>query len=72
MSSQIDEPQGLAMQITAAGSTEVPAYLVLIVTPKIGTAIVPHDPPVRESKDGRIHVCIHDVRVVCLFIPPPT
>jgi hypothetical protein len=43
----------------------------LVVTSKIGTAIVPHDLPVRESKDGRMHVCIQDVWVVCLFIPPP-
>ena len=42
----------------------------LVVTSAIGTAIVPHDFPVRESKDGRMHVCIQDVWVVCLFVPP--
>ena len=43
----------------------------LVVTSTLGTAVVPHDLPVRESKDGRMHVCIQDVWVVCLFIPPP-
>jgi hypothetical protein len=43
----------------------------LVVTSPLGTAVVPHDLPARESKDGRMHVCIQDVWVVCLFIPPP-
>jgi hypothetical protein len=42
----------------------------LVVTSSIGTAIVPHDLPVRDSKDGRMHVCIQDVWVICLFVPP--
>jgi hypothetical protein len=42
----------------------------LVVTSAVGTAIVPHDFPVRESKDGRMHVCIQDVWIVCLFVPP--
>jgi hypothetical protein len=44
----------------------------LVVTSGVGTAIVPHNFPVRDSKDGRMHVCIQDVWVICLFIPPPT
>jgi hypothetical protein len=48
----------------------------LVVTSKHGTAIVPTDFPVRESKDGRMHVCIRqnefgDWDVMCLFMPPP-
>lgn len=47
----------------------------LVVTSKHGKAIVPQDFPVRESKDGRMHVCMrHDpwggMDVMCLFIPP--
>jgi hypothetical protein len=42
----------------------------LVVTSGIGTAIVPHNFPVRDSKDGRMHVCIQDVWVICLFVPP--
>jgi hypothetical protein len=42
----------------------------LVVTSTVGTAVIPHDLPVRESKDGRMHVCIQDVWVICLFVPP--
>jgi hypothetical protein len=48
----------------------------LVVTSKHGTATVPHDFPVQESKDGRMHVCIRQNEfgswdVMCLFMPPP-
>src|SRR5262249_19150431 len=48
----------------------------LVVTSRHGTAIVPHDFPVRVSKDGRMHVCMlqNELRtwdVLCLFMPPP-
>jgi hypothetical protein len=46
----------------------------LIVTSKHGTAVVPNDLPVRESKDSRMHVCMRRdldyVEVTCLFMPP--
>jgi hypothetical protein len=35
--------------------------LKLVVTSGVGTAIVPHNFRVRDSKDGRMHICIHDV-----------
>ena len=43
----------------------------LVVTSTLGTAVVPTTCLRRESKDGRMHVCIQDIWVVCLFIPPP-
>ena len=51
----------------------------LIITSRHGSAIVvPESYPVRESKDGRMHVCLRhspsdpfgDIEIVCLFIPP--
>jgi len=47
----------------------------VIVTSKHGTAIVPQGFPVRQSKDGRMHVCIRQNEfggwdVMCLFMPP--
>jgi hypothetical protein len=47
----------------------------LIVKSRHGTAIVPADFPMRQSKDGRMHVCMrpdHDgnMDVMCLFVPP--
>jgi hypothetical protein len=47
----------------------------LIVTSKYGKAILPHDFPVLESKDSRMHVCMRrhdsgDMDVICLFVPP--
>jgi hypothetical protein len=46
----------------------------LIVTSKHGTATVPLTLPVRESKDGRMHVCMRPslyggMGVICLFAP---
>ena len=47
----------------------------LLITTKRGTTLVPQDFPVRESKDGRIHICVRANEygrddVMCLFMPP--
>jgi len=42
----------------------------MVVTSKAGTVAVPHDFPVRLSRDERMHVCIRDVWLICLFLPP--
>ena len=42
----------------------------LVVTTKHGTVVVPPDFPRRESPDGRMHVCIQGIYVMCLFMPP--
>jgi hypothetical protein len=62
--------EATAWSLPAAG-----ALRQLVVTSKHGTATVPHDFPVQESKDGRMHVCIRQNEhggwdVMCLFMPP--
>lgn len=47
----------------------------LIVASKHGKAIVPQSLPVRESKDGRMHVCMRydpfgAMEAICLFAAP--
>jgi hypothetical protein len=47
----------------------------LIVTSMHGRALVPRDFPVRDSRDGRMHVCMRPdpdgvMDVMCLFVPP--
>jgi hypothetical protein len=47
----------------------------LIVTSKHGITLVPEGFPVRESKDGRMHICARadpygDKGLMCLFVPP--
>jgi hypothetical protein len=47
----------------------------LKVTSNQGTALVPRGLAVRESPDGRAHVCMHygafgDLKVTCLLLPP--
>ena len=47
----------------------------LVVTSSRGSAIVPANFPVRESLDGRMHVCMvwsefRGWEVLCLFAPP--
>jgi hypothetical protein len=48
---------------------------LLIVTTKIGTAVVPADLPRRESKDNQMHACMRPsaygyMYVMCIFMPP--
>lgn len=52
---------------------------VMIVTTKMGTAVVPPNLPRRESKDNRMHACMLSVwlsaagptkEVTCIFVPP--
>lgn len=40
------------------------------VTTKHGTAIIPPGMPRRESPDGRMHACMHNGRLLCVFWPP--
>ena len=49
---------------------------ILAVTTKHGTALVPENFPHRESPDGKMHACMlpgpGDMRLICLFVPPPS
>jgi hypothetical protein len=47
----------------------------LVLTSKLGTAILPPDFPLRESKDHRMHVCMRPslyggMGVTCVLMPP--
>lgn len=42
----------------------------LVVTTRHGTATVTQQTSRRDSKDSRLHACIHNGRVVCIFYPP--
>lgn len=43
---------------------------VIAVTTKHGTATVPAEMTRRESRDHRMHACIRDQKVICVFLPP--
>jgi hypothetical protein len=49
---------------------------MLTVTTKHGTALVPANFPRRESLDGKMHACMRrdqgSMRLICLFVPPPS
>jgi len=49
---------------------------LLTVTTKHGTALVPANFPRRESLDGKMHACMRpdrgSMRLICLFVPPPS
>ena len=53
-----------------------PALPSLSVTTTLGTAAVPPDFPRQESKDGEMHACIRPIgnvmKLICLFVPPPS
>jgi hypothetical protein len=47
----------------------------LILSSKLGTALLPPDFPMRESKDDRMHVCMRPslyggMGITCVFMPP--
>lgn len=47
----------------------------MVVTSKHGTVLVPHNFKRRDSKDGRMHVCMRpseggEMRLICIFDPP--
>ena len=47
----------------------------LVVTTRLGTAVVPDDLPRRASKDNQLHACMRpgpsgQMTIMCIFIPP--
>lgn len=49
----------------------------VIVTSKVGTALIPATFPKRTSKDHRMHVCLTkdaagQTKLLCVFLPPDT
>jgi hypothetical protein len=42
----------------------------MLITTKHGSVIVPANFPRRASGDGRMHACILNGRLICLFLPP--
>lgn len=53
------------------------ALPITIVKTKFGTAVVPPNFPLRESKDGGLHACMRPqqdgtMKLLCLFVPPST
>lgn len=46
------------------------SYQAATVRTRYGTAIVPADFKTRTSPDGQMHACIHNGKLLCLFMPP--
>ena len=43
---------------------------VMVVTTSLGTKPVTPITKIRQSKDGRMHACIYQDRLYCLYLPP--
>jgi hypothetical protein len=43
---------------------------VMVVTTSLGTKPLTPATRVRESKDSRMHACIYQGRLLCLYMPP--
>jgi hypothetical protein len=56
-----------AVSFVASSPNELP---VMVVTTEHGTKPVPRSLTPRESPDGRMHACIYQGNVICLFMPP--
>lgn len=56
-----------AVSFVAADPGEPP---VMVVTTEHGTKPVPKNLTPRESRDGRMHACIYQGSLICLFLPP--
>ena len=56
-----------AVSFVASSPNELP---VMVVTTEYGTKPVPRTLTPRESPDGRMHACIYQGNLICLFLPP--
>jgi len=43
---------------------------VMIVTTSLGTKPKTPQTKIRDSKDGKMHACIYQERLICLYMPP--
>jgi hypothetical protein len=43
---------------------------VMVVTTSFGTKPVTSKTKIRESKDSRMHACIYQGALICLYMPP--
>lgn len=42
----------------------------MVVTTSFGTKPVTPQTKIRESKDNKLHACIYQERLICLYVPP--
>jgi hypothetical protein len=43
---------------------------VMVVTTSLGTKPLTSTTKIRQSKDSRMHACIYQGRLLCLYMPP--
>lgn len=58
-----------AVTYAASDAATIP---VLVVTTSLGTKPVTPQTKIRESRDGRMHACIYQGKLICLYMPPAT
>lgn len=58
-----------AVAYVASDAAKLP---VMVVTTSLGTKAVTEQTKIRESKDGRMHACIYQGRLICIYMPPGT
>jgi hypothetical protein len=51
-------------------AADVGSLPVMIVTTKFGTKPLAPETKVASSKDSRMHACIYQGKLLCLFLPP--
>ena len=56
-----------AITYVASDPNSVP---VMVVTTSFGTKPVTSRTKIRESKDSRMHACIYQGALICLYMPP--
>jgi hypothetical protein len=56
-----------AVSFVASDTNSVP---VMVVTTSFGTKPVTYMTKIRESKDSRMHACIYQGKLLCLYMPP--
>lgn len=55
------------VSFVASDPTSLP---VMVVTTSFGTKPVTPQTKIRESKDNRMHACIYQEKLICLYLPP--
>jgi hypothetical protein len=55
------------VSFVASDPTSVP---IMVVTTSFGTKPVTPQTKIRESKDNKMHACIYQEKLICLYLPP--
>jgi hypothetical protein len=58
------------VRTTAFVASDPRSVPVMVVTTSFGTKPVTQETKIRQSRDNRMHACIYQEKLICLYLPP--